>query len=47
MTAPLLGARTVEQLQTFLDADPLELPSPIISALDDITGGPNQARQPG
>lgn len=47
VTAPLLGARTVEQLQTFLDADPLELPSPIISALDDITGGPNQARQPG
>ena len=44
VTAPLLGARTLEQLQTFLDADEIELPAPIVSALDDITGGANQAR---
>ena len=44
VTAPLLGARTVDQLLPYLDADELELPTPIISALDDITGGPNQAR---
>ena len=48
VTAPLLGARTVDQLEPYLDLDSVTLPEPIIAALDDVTGGPNQARtQPG
>ncbi len=45
VTAPLLGARTAEQLQPYLDMDDVHLPAPIVEALDDITGGPNQRRQ--
>ena len=44
VTAPLLGARTVEQLQPYLDAEALSLPDEIASALDDVSGGPNEAR---
>lgn len=44
VTAPLLGARTPEQLQTYLELDSTSLPAPIIDALDDITGGPNLLR---
>lgn len=44
VTAPLLGARTVEQLSELLDADELVLPQQIASALDDVSGGPNLAR---
>lgn len=44
VTAPLLGARTVQQLEPYLDLDDTALPEPIVSALDDVTGGPNQAR---
>ncbi|MDR3069980.1 MAG: aldo/keto reductase [Propionibacteriaceae bacterium] len=45
VTAPLLGARTVGQLQPYLDADALELPQAIVSALDDISGGQNLERE--
>ncbi|MFT8395846.1 aldo/keto reductase [Propionibacterium sp.] len=44
VTAPLLGARTAEQLQAYLGLDEVHLPEPIVKALDDVTGGPNQAR---
>jgi len=40
VTAPLLGARTADQLRPLLDTDSLTLPEPIMAALDDITGGP-------
>lgn len=44
VTAPLLGARTVDQLEPYLTLESVTLPEPIVSALDDVTGGPNQAR---
>lgn len=44
VTAPLLGARTAEQLRPYLDADGFELPAEIVSALDDVSGGPNLLR---
>ena len=44
VTAPLLGARTVEQLQPYLDVEDQSLPAPIVSALDDVSGGPNAGR---
>jgi aryl-alcohol dehydrogenase-like predicted oxidoreductase len=46
VTAPLLGARTVAQLDDYLAAEALELPAEIVSALDDVSGGPNQLRAP-
>ncbi len=46
VTAPLLGARTVAQLEPYLAAEELELPTEIVAALDDVTGGPNQLRAP-
>ena len=45
VTAPLLGARTPEQLQAYLDAEDTELPAQIVSALDDVSGGPNAERE--
>ncbi|PFG16478.1 aryl-alcohol dehydrogenase-like predicted oxidoreductase [Propionicimonas paludicola] len=45
VTAPLLGARTVAQLQPYLDCDQIELPDEIVSALDDVSGGPNTMRE--
>ncbi len=45
VTAPLLGARTVAQLQPALDAEPLTLPAEIAAALDDVSGGPIPARR--
>lgn len=45
VTAPLLGARTVEQLSGLLDVAGKTLPEPIVSALDDVTGGQNQLRK--
>ncbi|SER50844.1 Predicted oxidoreductase [Propionibacterium cyclohexanicum] len=45
VTAPLLGARTAEQLSGYLGLDDVHLPEPIVHALDDVTGGPNQGRQ--
>lgn len=44
VTAPLLGARTASQLGPYLDAEGLTLPAPIAAALDDVSGGPNDAR---
>ncbi len=44
VTAPLLGARTVEQLRPYLEAEEMSLPEQIVSALDDVSGGPNQMR---
>ncbi len=44
VTAPLLGARTVAQLQPYLDIDGLTLPPPIAGALDDVSGGPHAGR---
>ena len=44
VTAPLLGVRTPEHLAALLAVDDQVLPEPITAALDDITGGPHQAR---
>ena len=44
VTAPLLGARTAEQLAVYLGLDDVELPVEIAMALDDVSGGPNQGR---
>ncbi|MCL2784788.1 MAG: aldo/keto reductase [Propionibacteriaceae bacterium] len=44
VTAPLVGPRSVDQLMPLIAADDTELPPAITSALDDISGGPNQAR---
>lgn len=44
VTAPLLGARTVDQLGEYLATEELELPAEITSALDDVSGGPNLMR---
>lgn len=37
VTAPILGARTVEQLQQALAAETVELPDEIVHALDDVS----------
>lgn len=47
VTAPLLGARNSEQLVPYLDVEDDVLPDEIVSALDDVSGGPNQGREPG
>ena len=47
ITAPLLGARTPDQLASYLECEDLELPQEISRALDDISGGPNAARDAG
>jgi len=44
VTAPLVGPRSLSQLQELLDVDDMTLPGPITSALDDVSGGPNQYR---
>lgn len=44
VTAPLLGARTPEQLAELLATESHALPAPITEALDDITGGPHAGR---
>ncbi|MDR0848984.1 MAG: aldo/keto reductase [Propionibacteriaceae bacterium] len=44
VTSPLVGPRTVEQLEPLLEVDSLELPPAIIAALDDVSGGPNAGR---
>jgi len=40
VTAPLLGARALAQLEPLLAVGDESLPEPIVAALDDITGGP-------
>lgn len=44
VSSALLGARTAEQLGELLAVEDRTLPAPIVSALDDVTGGPNQGR---
>ena len=44
VTAPLLGARTAGQLAPALAIEDQRLPAEIISALDDVSGGPNSLR---
>jgi len=44
VTAPLLGARTTDQLASLLRTESQSLPEPIAAALDDITGGPHAGR---
>ncbi|MGA4508718.1 aldo/keto reductase [Propionibacteriaceae bacterium G1746] len=44
VTAPLLGPRTVEQLDELLGLDDVSLPTQITAALDDVSGGPNVGR---
>ena len=46
VTAPLVGPRTLDQLMPLLNADEVTLPDAITSALDDVSGGPNQGRGP-
>ena len=46
VTAPLLGARTADQLAPYLAVEDAVLPGPIALALDDVSGGPNDARGP-
>jgi aryl-alcohol dehydrogenase-like predicted oxidoreductase len=46
VTAPLVGPRTVEQLEELLRVDDAELPREIVDALDDVSGGPNRLRPP-
>ena len=44
VTAPLVGPRSLAQLNELLEIDDTHLPEPITSALDDVSGGPNQGR---
>lgn len=44
VTAPLIGPRTVEQLDHLLETEELELPTEITAALDDVSGGPSAGR---
>jgi len=44
VTAPLVGPRSLTQLNELLGVDDTCLPEPITSALDDVSGGPNQGR---
>jgi aryl-alcohol dehydrogenase-like predicted oxidoreductase len=44
VTAPLLGARTAGQLAPALATEDKRLPDEIISALDDVSGGPHTTR---
>ncbi|MET1007648.1 MAG: aldo/keto reductase, partial [Propionibacteriaceae bacterium] len=46
VTAPLLGARTAGQLTPALATEDKTLPDEIISALDDVSGGPHGTRGP-
>jgi aryl-alcohol dehydrogenase-like predicted oxidoreductase len=44
VTAPLLGARTAGQLAPALAVESQRLPEEIVSALDDVSGGPHAGR---
>lgn len=44
VAAALVGPRTSEQLAELLDTEEKELVAPIVSALDDVSGGPNAYR---
>jgi aryl-alcohol dehydrogenase-like predicted oxidoreductase len=38
VTAPIVGARTAEQLKAALSVEECELPAEIVTALDDVSG---------
>ena len=40
MVAPIVGARTAQQLQASLDADGVRLPAAIRTALEDVSAPP-------
>jgi aryl-alcohol dehydrogenase-like predicted oxidoreductase len=42
VTAPIIGARTAAQLRGSLMVDDVALPAQIVTALDDVSGGPLQ-----
>lgn len=44
VTAPLLGVRSAAHLEPYLEAEDMTLPQEIARALDDVSGGPNEAR---
>ncbi|WP_425309526.1 aldo/keto reductase [Ammonicoccus fulvus] len=46
VTAPLLGARNQQQLEQCLSTVGVTLPDAIVSALDDVSGGPAAGRTP-
>lgn len=46
VASALVGPRTVEHLEELLDAESKVLVAPIVSALDDVSGGPNAHRAP-
>ena len=46
VASALVGPRTPEHLAELLDAESKELVAPIVSALDDVSGGPNAYRPP-
>lgn len=46
VASALVGPRTVEHLTELLDAESKVLVAPIVSALDDVSGGPNAHRPP-
>ena len=44
VASALVGARSVEQLDELLEAEHKDLVTPIVAALDDISGGANALR---
>lgn len=44
VASALIGPRTIDQLEELMDVDGKQLVAPIVSALDDISGGPNALR---
>jgi oxidoreductase, aldo/keto reductase family protein len=44
VVSALVGPRTPEHLAELIDAETKQLVPPIVAALDDISGGPNQFR---
>ena len=44
VASALVGPRTPDHLAELLEAETKQLVPPIVAALDDISGGPNQVR---
>ncbi|MDO4718140.1 MAG: aldo/keto reductase [Propionibacteriaceae bacterium] len=44
VSSALIGPRTAAQLASLLEVEEQRLPGPIVSALDDVSGGPNALR---
>ena len=47
VASALIGPRTLDQLDELMDTNEKRLVAPIVSALDDISGGPNPYREQG